>query len=515
MSNQQATDRILAAVRSAKAEAQSAEREFDRRNRDIQRKASRSIDLFGGSATSQVVDIARDARRACDDLYTAYQSLVRSVDDQCKPLLDQDPAVSAVKEVRDLITWLNNESEIENNFTASLNSRSLGDVASVSYVPSIESKMIQRYWEGKYSSWPGRVEQESRQREEAAEQRRVREEAYRQAKERADEEYAHKVEAYEREYEEWQVQKRETERKRNARINETVEQERKYLQERLDRAYYGKREMLRRELAKLSSQKKESEEKLSKLGFFAFGEKSAAKNLIRECEERIPVVEEEIKSLDSNYAAWQKENQLKLEDFLRDTRRQVEREIPLPPEPRRPAAPAVKMPAVSVASSLPSVRLDANEAIKQAILDFMEPGKLYTITDLTMGCPACEDLTNQRCSALLRQMVPANVERTEDERKAYFRVVDPVLRTSSAPAYTPPLPNETRLTAMQIANRSIQEAILASMEPGKLYTVTDIMNVCPACEDLTNVRVSALVRQMIGVSLERIEDNRKAYFRLL
>ena len=76
MSNQAATERILQVVQMARSEAKRAEYEFDRRNSDIQRKASRNIDLFGGSATSQVADIARDARRACDDLFIAYQSLV-------------------------------------------------------------------------------------------------------------------------------------------------------------------------------------------------------------------------------------------------------------------------------------------------------------------------------------------------------------------------------------------------------------------------------------------------------
>jgi hypothetical protein len=32
---------------------------------------------------------------------------------------------------------------------------------------------------------------------------------------------------------------------------------------------------------------------------------------------------------------------------------------------------------------------------------------------------------------------------------------------------------------------------------------------------LTNQRVSAIVRGMIGVSIERIEDKRKAYFRYI
>jgi hypothetical protein len=50
------------------------------------------------------------------------------------------------------------------------------------------------------------------------------------------------------------------------------------------------------------------------------------------------------------------------------------------------------------------------------------------------------------------------------------------------------------------------------MEDGRLYTITDIQKNVPACADLSNQRVSALVRQMVGVTIERTEDKRKAYF---
>lgn len=36
-----------------------------------------------------------------------------------------------------------------------------------------------------------------------------------------------------------------------------------------------------------------------------------------------------------------------------------------------------------------------------------------------------------------------------------------------------------------------------------------------ACAELTNQRVSVIVRQLLGVSVERVEDKRKAFFRYL
>ena len=72
------------------------------------------------------------------------------------------------------------------------------------------------------------------------------------------------------------------------------------------------------------------------------------------------------------------------------------------------------------ADKKPTAQQTANEGIKQAILDGMENGRLYTITELQKSIPACADLSNQRVSALVRQMVGVTIDRTEDKRKAYF-----------------------------------------------------------------------------------------------
>ena len=72
----------------------------------------------------------------------------------------------------------------------------------------------------------------------------------------------------------------------------------------------------------------------------------------------------------------------------------------------------------------PTAQQVANEAIKQAIVDGMERDHLYTITDIQKNVPECAELSNQRVSALVRQMVADGVvARTEDKRKAYFSLV--------------------------------------------------------------------------------------------
>lgn len=65
-----------------------------------------------------------------------------------------------------------------------------------------------------------------------------------------------------------------------------------------------------------------------------------------------------------------------------------------------------------------------NEGIKSEILEGMEVGKAYTITDLIKEVPAIAELSNQRVSALVRQLVAdGSVVRTEEKRKAYFTKV--------------------------------------------------------------------------------------------
>ena len=73
------------------------------------------------------------------------------------------------------------------------------------------------------------------------------------------------------------------------------------------------------------------------------------------------------------------------------------------------------------ADKKPTAQQTVNEAIKSAIVEAMEPNRLYTVTELQKSVEACAELSNQRVSALLRQLKDEGaVVRTEDKRKAYF-----------------------------------------------------------------------------------------------
>ena len=75
--------------------------------------------------------------------------------------------------------------------------------------------------------------------------------------------------------------------------------------------------------------------------------------------------------------------------------------------------------------------------------------------------------------------------------------------------------SEKKPTAQQVANNGIKTAIAEGMSPNRLYTVTEIQKEIPECAELSNQRVSALLRQMIADgTIVRTEDKRKAYFSL-
>lgn len=74
---------------------------------------------------------------------------------------------------------------------------------------------------------------------------------------------------------------------------------------------------------------------------------------------------------------------------------------------------------------------------------------------------------------------------------------------------------EKKPTAQQVANDGIKTAIVEGMELNRLYTVTEIIKSIPACAELTNQRVSALLRGLVETgAVVRTEDKRKAYFSL-
>ena len=76
------------------------------------------------------------------------------------------------------------------------------------------------------------------------------------------------------------------------------------------------------------------------------------------------------------------------------------------------------------ADKKPTAQQEANAVIKTAVLEVLGDGKKRTVSELLKEVPGLPDtMTNQRMSALVRQMVDAGqVVRSEDKRKAFFAI---------------------------------------------------------------------------------------------
>lgn len=72
----------------------------------------------------------------------------------------------------------------------------------------------------------------------------------------------------------------------------------------------------------------------------------------------------------------------------------------------------------------PTATQIANEGIKKDIVEYLEGvDKPKTVTEIMKGVDSCADLSNQRVSALVRQLKDnGTVVRTEEKGRAYFAI---------------------------------------------------------------------------------------------
>ena len=395
-----ATEQMLTFVQSAKENAARYEQEYARKASDLQYDAARDIGLFDHDAVSRVADIASSARKICDELYAAYQTLIRVLDEDCRPLLAQQPHYRAVREVCELIERLNSESEIENNFTASFNDHRLGDVASGRYIPSMECKMIESYWQTKCASWPGK--------EEAVEAERRVDDLVRQAEKKIRDRNQVRIDQYYAERAQWQTECDRIRKQCAAEVNERVQNVQSGLQQAAKEAYDTAVQQHQQTLAQANALKARATAALEALGLFQAAEKKEQKAII---ERAIAMAAH----ANAGIAAAKKQYDMAVAEAAEKAHRQtsfitaqVEKNCSFP---ERPALPYIEG------------TQNQNAFYMQALLDGMERDKLYSPADLIENIPELAGLTPQRVSAYLRELV-ANyqVEKVEQNRKPFFRL---------------------------------------------------------------------------------------------
>lgn len=409
-------------VARIKHQAEQAQVKFDAGAEKLQITSNQSINLFGETATNQVADIAVDARRICDELYATLQMLVRMADEECRPLLSQKPSLFDVRDVAELIKWLNSESEIGANFSASLNSKKLGNVVSGRYIPTMESKMIQSYWETKYDTWADWVcdcgiqvnhvvapvvrtpDAEKKGNGDSPVLRTLLDANKRQDYTLTEEELAFK-----REYNCWQDDFAEAEKRREEEIERRIASVRKQI-EVPARVKYEETVAAQTKIQQEAKQQiSDAQAKIASTNFFQFSVRNAQQTIVNNAHQAYERAASALREVKHDYdkevaraeqAASRREISIRKEVF--DTFR-------MPQPPKTPASIATLQ--------------SSNLAFQRVLFEEMEPGVLYTMNDIRRECPVTMGLTSQYVAVMVRQMIPDQLERIDKDGKSYFRAI--------------------------------------------------------------------------------------------
>jgi hypothetical protein len=72
----------------------------------------------------------------------------------------------------------------------------------------------------------------------------------------------------------------------------------------------------------------------------------------------------------------------------------------------------------------PTATQQANNVLKEAIIDLLVDGNPYTVSQIIKEVPECAGLSNQKVSALMVQLVnEGQVEKVIEKRVSYFKLV--------------------------------------------------------------------------------------------
>ena len=71
----------------------------------------------------------------------------------------------------------------------------------------------------------------------------------------------------------------------------------------------------------------------------------------------------------------------------------------------------------------PTATQVGNQSLKNEILASMEENRLYTVSEMIKVLPCCDGLSTPKVSALVNQMVEADIlDKVIDKRRSYFRI---------------------------------------------------------------------------------------------
>ncbi len=166
---------------------------------------------------------------------------------------------------------------------------------------------------------------------------------------------------------------------------------------------------------------------LESLGFFKFRRKKELRDMIEQVQADLEQLKKQPEMILSKYRNQRQAAEKAAAEERNAIAQRLEREyvLPMSPEEKEKQAQLEKEKQAQLekarAARLRSPLELANSGVKKAIWEFIKYNGPSTISDIAAGCPAAAELTNQRISALVRQMVDdGSLTRYEDKRKAFF-----------------------------------------------------------------------------------------------
>jgi len=331
MTSKEASEKIMQFVDMAKKENENAYMRFTNHKNSVERRISDTcIDIYGGSSLHQISGMLDEVREIAENYYVSSQSLVRMVDDECKSFLTFAPYKRTVEAVAKLLENLNEAASININFSASLNGGSSDDFGRVHYEPSLESKMIQKFWEQK-----ARMMTESEEEKEIIKAEKEKKE--KAAKKDEDERLEYEAEL--KKYNDWESECKKIKKLQQKWKDKKVAEKREELEEELQDLFAPKAEAMKNSISELEKEKEKLEKELSELGFFSFGAKSEKKKRIEEIETSIYSEQQNMISLRKEY----EEEESKLADKLSKYRKSLKTEdsgFVAPQKLKKPEMPA-------------------------------------------------------------------------------------------------------------------------------------------------------------------------------
>ncbi|MBR6633360.1 MAG: hypothetical protein IKL05_03540 [Clostridia bacterium] len=375
--------------------------------------------------------IVADALKAAEELYLTYEALVRTLDSKCKSIIDEGASADAVKEVCDLIEYLNAESSsIDCNFTLSIEMIDMGDLGGMSFIASVEAQAIEALWKSNYSTMPEVIEAEKQSKiienKEKDELKKALKEVEKKKKENA--ELAKEIELKNQKAKEYMdsiIQE----------CKQCISDYKNRLEEELEAQISQLEKSKETETLEIKKKISKKQDELSNMGLFNFSQKKILKDEIRNLSIAL-------EKLNTSNIVSQKNNYFRelIDGTLKDYKKTIDEYL------------SKRFPKTDDEKSS-TVELEPADIILQ-VMDSAD--SLMTISDIKLADYRIPD-SNQKVSAFVRQLVVEGLlMRKEIKECAYFKIT-PKGRLKIAEK-TDPLPVEKYRENPEYANTPIPES---------------------------------------------------------